>query len=158
MTFKKIVVAMDRSFQAPFVFEQALDQAKTEGSNLILVHSVRLEPVLQSNSFLGIGTLGDIDVYGDFYHMQQKRLHQEMESSQEWLQTYVQQASDRGIPTRIDCKPVEAGLHICSVAENWGADLIVIGRRGYRGIKAVALGSVSSYVINHAPCSVLVVQ
>lgn len=157
MSFKKIVVAMDRSFQAPFVFEQALDQAKTEGSSMILVHTVRLE-ALQTNSFLGIGTLGDVDVYGDFHRMQEKRLHQELESSNEWLEGYCQQAENRGIPTRIDCKPGEAGLSICSVAENWGADLIVIGRRGYKGLKSVALGSVSSYVVNHAPCSVLVVQ
>ncbi|NEO65320.1 MAG: universal stress protein, partial [Moorea sp. SIO4G2] len=36
--------------------------------------------------------------------------------------------------------------------------LIVLGRRGLGGLKEMVLGSVSNYVVHHAPCSVLVVQ
>jgi nucleotide-binding universal stress UspA family protein len=39
-------------------------------------------------------------------------------------------------------------------AEKWGADLIVIGSHGYRGITRFLLGSVSQAVANHANCSV----
>ncbi len=39
-----------------------------------------------------------------------------------------------------------------------GADLIVLGRRGRTGLAEALLGSVSNYVLHHAPCSVLVVQ
>jgi nucleotide-binding universal stress UspA family protein len=44
------------------------------------------------------------------------------------------------------------------VARTWNADLIVIGRRGLRGLAEMFLGSVSNHVIHHAHCSVLVVQ
>lgn len=37
-------------------------------------------------------------------------------------------------------------------------DLIVIGTRGLGGFKKLLLGSVSSGVITHAPCNVLVVR
>ena len=35
---------------------------------------------------------------------------------------------------------------------------MVIGRRGHKNISEMFLGSVSNYVMHHAPCSVLVVQ
>ena len=38
------------------------------------------------------------------------------------------------------------------------ADLIVVGRRGVRGIERFLLGSVSSRVVDHAKCDVLVVK
>jgi len=38
------------------------------------------------------------------------------------------------------------------------ADLIVMGTRGLGGLKKMVLGSVSSGVVSHAPCSVLIVR
>ncbi len=47
---------------------------------------------------------------------------------------------------------------IVEEAEDWGADLIVTGSHGYGFWKRAWLGSVSSAVVHHAPCSVLVVR
>jgi nucleotide-binding universal stress UspA family protein len=47
---------------------------------------------------------------------------------------------------------------IVGEAENWGADLIVVGSHGYGFWERAFLGSVSNAVVNHAPCSVLVVR
>jgi nucleotide-binding universal stress UspA family protein len=44
------------------------------------------------------------------------------------------------------------------MARSWPADLIVIGRRGRTGLKEALMGSVSNYVVHHAPCTVMVVQ
>jgi len=38
------------------------------------------------------------------------------------------------------------------------ADLVVVGTHGRTGMKRLMLGSVATYVISHAPCSVLVVR
>jgi nucleotide-binding universal stress UspA family protein len=43
-------------------------------------------------------------------------------------------------------------------AEEWGADLIVLGSHGRTGIKRLLMGSVSESVMRHAPCSVEVVR
>ena len=43
-------------------------------------------------------------------------------------------------------------------AQQWGADLIVVGSHGYGFWSRLMLGSVSNAVVHHAPCSVLVVR
>jgi nucleotide-binding universal stress UspA family protein len=47
---------------------------------------------------------------------------------------------------------------IIQTATDWPADLIVVGSHGYGFWGRLALGSVSAGVVNHAPCSVLVVK
>jgi len=47
---------------------------------------------------------------------------------------------------------------LVQVAQSERADLLVVGSRGRTGITKLMLGSVSSHVVTHAPCSVLVVK
>ena len=47
---------------------------------------------------------------------------------------------------------------IIEEAERWSADLIIIGSRGLGAWNRLLLGSVSSAVVHHAPCSVEVVR
>jgi nucleotide-binding universal stress UspA family protein len=47
---------------------------------------------------------------------------------------------------------------ILDVAEEEGADLIVVGNKGMSGAKRFLLGSVPNKVSHHAPCSVLIVR
>jgi nucleotide-binding universal stress UspA family protein len=44
------------------------------------------------------------------------------------------------------------------VAEEQDADLIVVGARGLTGLERFLLGSVSSKLAHHAPCSVMIVR
>lgn len=47
---------------------------------------------------------------------------------------------------------------IVEVAEEWGADLIVMGSRGLGAWSRLLLGSVSNAVVHHAKCSVEIVR
>ena len=47
---------------------------------------------------------------------------------------------------------------IVDEAEDWSADLIIVGSRGQTGITRWLLGSVAQSVVTHAPCSVEVVR
>jgi nucleotide-binding universal stress UspA family protein len=47
---------------------------------------------------------------------------------------------------------------IIEEADKWGADLIVVGSHGHRGIERFLLGSVSEGVALHAHCSVEVIR
>jgi nucleotide-binding universal stress UspA family protein len=158
MAFKKILVAIDRSSQAPLVFEQALQQAQVADGCLMLVHVVRPSPDIPTGSFMGMGTIADIDTYATLRRAQYERVQKEVEQAQDWIQAYVEQAAARGVPVETDCRSDEPAVWICKLAQNWGADLIVLGRRGHQGIKEIVLGSVSNYVVHHATCAVLVVQ
>ena len=64
-------------------------------------------------------------------------------------------------------QPVETHYHavsgdptdaILDVAERFGADLIVVGSRGEGPVKRAIHGSVSTKVVHHAPCSIMVVR
>jgi nucleotide-binding universal stress UspA family protein len=156
VALKKILVAIDRSPQAMVVLEQALELAQKEESQLLLFHSLSWDAQADWTPF--IGTLADMDLYGTFHHIQQQHLKEELETVQSWLQSCCQQAQSQNIPSKFKCKIGDPGLRICEVAQNWDADLIILGRRGHRGLSEIVLGSVSNYVVHHAPCSVLVVQ
>lgn len=48
------------------------------------------------------------------------------------------------------------GEVICRVAEEEGAEMIVMGTRGLGRFHRTLVGSVSDYVVHHAPCPVLI--
>lgn len=65
----------------------------------------------------------------------------------------------------VDSSSVESDIlygspakRIVEAAEDWTADLIVIGSHGYSKWQRILLGSVSDSVVHHAHCSVMVVR
>ncbi|MEC4814315.1 MAG: universal stress protein [Scytonema sp. PMC 1069.18] len=136
MSFKKILVAVDSSEQALVVFEQAVELAKKEPASLMVFHGVDLGAKLNYPSEIKMKT----------------------QQGEELLETYKAKAQGLDIEAEFSCRVGQPGEAICNLARSWGADLIVLGRRGFRGITEVLLGSVSSYVVRNAPCSVLVLQ
>lgn len=60
-------------------------------------------------------------------------------------------------PTARRVRTGDAAYEIVREAEDWHADLIVLGTHGRRGARRVFLGSVAETVLRHAPCAALVV-
>lgn len=60
------------------------------------------------------------------------------------------------VETLVGVGDVREGI-IDSAAE-WHADLIMVGSHGLRGMQRFLLGSVSEFVVRHAPCSVEIVR
>lgn len=153
MNYQKILVAIDRSPQANLIFAQALELAKKEQASLMLFHCLPLE-------HQGVGSYGDM--FGreliNFSHEMREQLRKESEETREWLASYCEKATAQGVPTEWDLKVGDAGSRIRELAESWDADLVVVGRRGRRGLAEMVLGSVSNHVLHHVSCSVLVVQ
>jgi len=52
----------------------------------------------------------------------------------------------------------EARSAILEVAEEWGADLIVLGSHGRKGLQRFLLGSVAESIARHAGCAVQIVR
>lgn len=68
------------------------------------------------------------------------------------------QVSGAGVKVRTFARQGEPADAILDIAEEEGADLIVVGNKGMTGAKRFLLGSVPNKVSHHAPCSVLIVR
>lgn len=157
MGFQKILVAIDHSSFSQLVFEQALDLAKTNQAKLILFHSVTADLVATTPPFAG--ELGiSPQLVSQAYQTQYVRFEDQLRQTQSLLHQYSKLATQQGITTETDYRTIEPGQGICQAAQRWQADLIVMGRRGRKGLTEALLGSVSNYVLHHASCAVLVVQ
>ena len=158
MSFHQILVAIDQSNLCEAVFSQALNLAELNQAKLMLLHCINSEILGESTITMPL----DMGLYPSMvntaYENQNNIMQQRLEESKAMLRRYCETATSRGITTEFDYKIGEPGQYLCQVARNWGADLIVLGRRGRKGLTEVLLGSVSNYVLHNAHCSVLVVQ
>lgn len=60
------------------------------------------------------------------------------------------------LPAGVESRPGDPREVITSFVNTSGADLLVVGSRGLSGASAMLMGSVSSYLVSHAGCSVVV--
>jgi nucleotide-binding universal stress UspA family protein len=74
------------------------------------------------------------------------------------LRDAAELAQEAGIESEIYARQGDPADAILDVAEERGADLIVVGNKGMTGAKRFLLGSVPNKVSHHAPCSVLIVR
>ncbi|MCX7593842.1 MAG: universal stress protein [Fischerella sp.] len=156
--FSKILVAIDNSEIGQHVFDEALSLAHKLGARLMLLHV--LDPF--DESYAGSIALQTDTLYPTFHSQAVNYYMGQWEALKkegvEFLRIFYNQAKTKGVATEFTQNFGEPGRVICEVARKWNADLIVVGRRGRRGLSEFFLGSVSNYVLHHAPCSVLTVQ
>jgi nucleotide-binding universal stress UspA family protein len=69
-----------------------------------------------------------------------------------------QAAREEGVAAERILRRGEAAHEVCTVAEEIGADLIVVGSHGWNALQRLVLGSVSARVLHEAPCPVVVVR
>ncbi len=157
--YQKILVAIAEDSSSKEVFETALQLAKAQNSQVMIV------TVIQENNRGGMdlplysGMTGYAGIYTqEMIELEEKLRQETLEELQSWLRRLTQQGIKQGINVDSDCLYGQPGLQICAMAKTWEADLIVVGRRGRQGLSELLLGSISNYVIHHAPCSTLVVQ
>jgi nucleotide-binding universal stress UspA family protein len=94
----------------------------------------------------------------ELYAMGEQLLARELDTARAHLNEVQQEAATLGVACETEV--VQAGdIHkeIVSQADQMNADLIIMGRRGRRGLARLMLGDVTAQVIGHAHCSVLVV-
>lgn len=158
-TIKKILVALDHSEISDVVFEKAVTPAKSLNAQLMLVHVVSAEESISPRMMPTGSIMGG---YSEIASVSFDRFREEWQAyvnrGIEMLQARVQQASEAGVVAESQQLSGGAGIQICESAKTWDADLILIGRRGYSGLKEFIMGSISNYVLHHAPCSVMIIH
>ncbi|HEY9888017.1 MAG TPA: universal stress protein [Candidatus Obscuribacterales bacterium] len=151
-TYQKILVAIDQSPRSEAVFTAASELAKLQGAKLMLMHCLTLP---RSNQDFGDRYTANLT---EFMRLSQQHIDATMEATRRWLNGWAHDAEAKGVAVTWDWRIGEPGYQICTAAQDWGSDLIVVGRRGHQGLQEVLLGSVSNYVLHRAKCSVMVVQ
>jgi nucleotide-binding universal stress UspA family protein len=76
----------------------------------------------------------------------------------ETIEKAVRKLKGAGLKVSNAMKQEDARQSLISEAKSWEADCIFVGARGMNAIERFLVGSVSSYVATHAPCSVEVVR
>lgn len=74
------------------------------------------------------------------------------------LRAATGRAEAAGVTARACPREGDPADAIVDVAEELGADLIVVGNKGMTGARRFLLGSVPNRVSHHAPCAVLIVR
>jgi nucleotide-binding universal stress UspA family protein len=70
----------------------------------------------------------------------------------------VDQAHALGVDAQAEVRHGDPVEEICAAASDADAPLIVLGAHGWGALKRLVFGSVSTGVLHHAPCGVLVIR
>jgi nucleotide-binding universal stress UspA family protein len=150
--FKKILVATDGSKYSHKGLEAAVDLAqKHPDMEIHLVH------VIDSMLLTRIGDLthysGSVAFEQDMQDILQKEAEEVLAQATEYLK---QQLPSNRLITHLEFGyPPKL---ICDCAKKNGADLIIVGSKGSRGVERLLMGSVASEVVNQAALNVLILK
>jgi len=138
-----IAVGTDGSETASRAVDFAIDMAERYGSKLVIASSYTPVPE-------------------DRLAKEQSDAPQEiqwsinpMEDVEAILREVEEKAQERGLRTISEARQGSPADVLCSVAEDQGADLLVVGNKG---MHRKFLGSVPNSVSHNAPCSVVIVK
>jgi nucleotide-binding universal stress UspA family protein len=131
----KILMGIDDSKSSENLVSALVTQFRTENAEILALHVLEpVEPVAAPE-------MDD----------QKKPAFQLLEQGASELRS-------AGFSVRTSVEIGDARETIIETAITWGADLILVGSHGQRGIQSFLLGSVSESVARHAKCSVEIVR
>jgi nucleotide-binding universal stress UspA family protein len=142
-TYKRILVGYDGSENAKRALARAIALSTEQGSALRIV-------VVVTTVLTAYGPTAPYYPPG----FPEQIIKEGKRSLEEALST-AKQAGRSASGSVEDGHPSEIILRL---AESEGADLIVLGRRGISGVERFLMGGVSSSVVNHSKCDVLVAK
>lgn len=143
--YKKILVAVDGSENADKAFEEAMDTAKRNDSILEIVFVINVIN-METTSFAYSRALPNF-------------LEDERKLGDDELNKKMELAKSEGIKdVKVFSDIAEPKHRIVEFAEEEKVDLVIMGATGKGAIQRAFIGSTTSYVVNHAPCNVLVVK
>lgn len=138
--FKQIIVAIDGSEHSYKAMDHARSIAENMGASLRLVHAFP-----STSDLLG-------------HEQYDSLVARRTSAGQAILSEARRRLGETAVKVEEELLEEPAAEAILSAAETWKADLIVMGTRGLGSLRGLLVGSVSSKVIQHAHCPVMVVR
>lgn len=144
--YQKILVPIDGSATSARGLEEAIRLAQLTGGQLRLVHVTdELSAGFAMECYAGSGDW----------------LTTVRENGANLLQAAAATVKAAGVPVDsvlLDGLAATVELLVTTLATAWGADLIVLGTHGRRGVGRAFLGSSAEQVLRHSPVPVLLVR
>ncbi len=143
-TFKKILLSVDGSKQSMHAAEKAAHLAKTQDGELVILHVIDELTLSELEKLMGSTS---------------NNLLKELED-QGWalLRSTEIMLKKFGVPIKTIIKKGIPHQEILDTASSEGADLIVLGKLGKRGVTKVLLGSAVLRVLEFSKVPVMVVD
>lgn len=155
--FKKILVALDGSESSQRAAQAALELAEKLKAELTVLHAI-IPPTSYYHATLstpvGMSLPAPSQHEIDAYYSYAKRVAQDIVGEIE------SKAKRRSIAVKTEIPEAVSSVveTIVNHASRENVDMIVVGTRGLGGFKKMLIGSVSSGIISHAHCPVLVIR
>jgi nucleotide-binding universal stress UspA family protein len=147
--YKVIVVGTDGSETAGVAVDQATALAELSGATLHIVHGHQPLPVGRGAAAASSGRTGvGIDSANAGIASDSRSICEQAAAK----------AKSVGVAVETHARPGDPATELVKVAEEVGADLLVIGNRGMSGARRFISGSVPNKVSHHCPCSLLIVD
>jgi nucleotide-binding universal stress UspA family protein len=141
----KILLAIDGSRFSEAATQAVIRQMRPEQTEVCVFHVV--EPLLLIPEF----RLGNLEALKE----SEKQLRRHGENLVTRAEQLLRKA---GFKVHTKIREGDHRAEIIDHAAEWGADLIVLGSHGRKGLNRFLLGSVAEFVARHAACSVEIVR
>lgn len=142
MMFEKIMVAIDGSAHSMKAVDASIELAKKGNGQVDIIYVTPVLAHYMRDSAQMIVALG-------------KKLTEEANSI---MEEATNKFKDSGVEYITTIKTGDAADVIIREAEEKGTQVIVMGSRGLGAISRFVIGSVSTKVLTHAPCSVFIIR
>ncbi len=143
MAYKKIFLALDDSPQMDYVFERALETAALHKAHLLIGHVVNSGPMEAKSSLPHDYIPNQIHEYDAL------------------IEPYLKRAQATEGIASVQYTNLTGPIRETLLEEEimpFDPDLVICGARGLSVIKYALLGSVSSFLVKHVDCDVLVIK
>jgi nucleotide-binding universal stress UspA family protein len=147
MTYKRILVPVDGSTTSNAGLREAIRMAQEQGASLQLVHVADQHYV----AMMGVESATAIeDLIAGVTEDGRRILHN--------AERVVRKAGLESSAVLLESLTGPAADLIVRQAKKWGADLIVIGTHGRRGVRRLVMGSDAEQIVRTSPVPVLLVR
>ena len=142
---RTIMVPLDLNVDTDPIVSWAIEWAQMKRARLVFLHVLPPAHVYASPAFVDVGN------YEDLYGLARKH-------AEDQLLEYASQARECGIEASVHVRVGNAPDVILAMTRDLGADLLIVGTHGRKGLAHVFLGSTAEKVVRLAPCPVFVAK
>ena len=148
----KILLAIDDSKFAEAAIQAAISQVRQDHTQVLVLHVVDWSNFMPS-PFPGGGQ-------EPMYSARQLEsiIEGETTKAHELVTSAAERLRSAGFEASTSVRERDPKAVILDCATEWGADLIIVGSHGRKGVARFVLGSVSEAVARYARCSVEIVR